>query len=72
MIISNHYLAELAGWHRVHYYDFIRPGTPAGDIGDNMLGWVQEHIPPERWLSWNATIWFQDPREATMFTLRWA
>lgn len=74
MTITNHYLAELAGWHRVHYFDFFRPGTLAKDMGSDstMFQWVQDTVPAERWLSWNGDMWFADSREAAMFVLRWA
>lgn len=74
MKITNHYLAEMAGWHRVHYWDFIRPGTLAKDCGNNhsMYQWVYENIPAERWISWNGDMWFKDAREAAMFTLKWS
>ena len=70
MKITNHYLAEMAGWHRVHYYDFLHPEN--GTYGTNMYKWVQENVPAERWVSWNGDIWFADSREAAMFALRWA
>jgi hypothetical protein len=73
MKITNHHLAEMAGWHRVHYYDFIR-FDQRQDInrGKNMYRWVQENVAPDKWVSWNGDMWFKDSGEATMFTLVWA
>jgi hypothetical protein len=70
MRITNHYLAEMAGWHKVHYYDFIR--EKHNHNVTTMMDWLKENIYHERWLSWNGDIWFKDPREATMFALVWA
>ena len=72
MKITNHYLAEMAGWHRIHYWDFVRPRTPGGYHGLNMYQWVQDNVPAERWVSWNGDMWFKDSREAAMFALVWA
>lgn len=72
MKITNHYLAELAGWQRVHYYDFIHFGVVGAPLGTTIYKWVQDNVPADRWVSWNGDMWFKDPREAAMFVLRWA
>lgn len=73
MTVTNHHLAEVLGWTRVHYYNFIRFGElkDAGR-GSRMYGWVQHNVPIERWASWNGDIWFKDPKDALLFNLTWA
>jgi hypothetical protein len=73
MKITNHYLAEMAGWHRVHYYNFIHfDQLQDYNRGTTMFEWIHNNVPSERWLSWNGDIWFKDSREAAMFALVWA
>ena len=73
MKVTNHHLAEALGWQRVHYYDFVRfEQYRDGARSSNMYQWVQTNIPADRWVSWNGDMWFKDPKDATLFGLRWA